>query len=380
MIMITNSFNLLPNSIFHLHRILQCLIGLVLIVSTWHHQTTQLSVLVIFIAMNLHQSLVLFFNLKINTTLGLKITLTIVFIDGIVTGLLIQCLGGYHALSIALGGLFLLVYFKNFSLITSAAVIGVVTAIFTASQTHLPSCNLETSTEILLFVMMSIFLIAFCTIRCHQDKTLNEKLALQFEINKSLKLHVHRLSKYLSPKLSKFIIANNTADVVASDKPMTIFFSDMQGFSQLSEQLDSDKLSWMVNSFLSEMTDIVLKFDGTLDKMIGDSIMVFFGDPNTRGKESDALNCIGMAMAMREAMKGLHLKWQKAGITHPPKIRMGINTGSCRVGNFGTQKMLNYTVVGSCVNLASYLESIAQPNEILISEDTYNLVKEPCSM
>ena len=373
--MITNSFYLFPSSIFHLHRILQYLIGLVLIVSTWHHHTAQLSVIAIYIAMNLHQSLVLFFNLKKSITPNRKITLTIVFIDGIVTGLLIQCLGIYHALSIGLGGLFLLVYFKTFSLITYTGIIGVVVAIFTANQTHIPSCNLETSTEILLLVMMSVFLVAFCIIRGHQDKTLNEKLALQFEANKSLKVHVNSLSKYLSPKLSKSIIANNNTHVDATDKPLTLFFSDMQGFSRLSEQLEPEKLSWVVNTFLSEMTDIALSFDGTLDKMIGDSIMVFFGDPNSFGKKNDAVACVSMAIAMREAMRGLTTKWQKAGINNPPQIRMGINTGSCRVGNFGTQRMLNYTVVGTTVNLASYLESIAQPNEILISEATYNLVR-----
>lgn len=373
--MITNSFYLFPTSIFHLHRILQYLIGLVLIVSTWHHHTAQLSVIAIYIAMNLHQSLVLFFNLKKSITPNRKITLTIVFIDGIVTGLLIQCLGIYHALSIGLCGLFLLVYFKTFSLITYTGIIGVVVAIFTANQTHIPSCNLETSTEILLLVMMSVFLVAFCIIRGHQDKTLNEKLALQFEANKSLKVHVNSLSKYLSPKLSKSIIANNNTHVDATDKPLTLFFSDMQGFSRLSEQLEPEKLSWVVNTFLSEMTDIALSFDGTLDKMIGDSIMVFFGDPNSFGKQSDAVACVSMAIAMREAMRGLTTKWQKAGINNPPQIRMGINTGSCRVGNFGTQRMLNYTVVGTTVNLASYLESIAQPNEILISEATYNLVR-----
>ena len=373
--MITNSFYLFPTSIFHLHRILQYLIGLVLIVSTWHHHTAQLSVIAIYIAMNLHQSLVLFFNLKKSITPNRKITLTIVFIDGIVTGLLIQCLGIYHALSIGLGGLFLLVYFKTFSLITYTGIIGVVVAIFTANQTHIPSCNLETSTEILLLVMMSVFLVAFCIIRGHQDKTLNEKLALQFEANKSLKVHVNSLSKYLSPKLSKSIIANNNTHVDATDKPLTLFFSDMQGFSRLSEQLEPEKLSWVVNTFLSEMTDIALSFDGTLDKMIGDSIMIFFGDPSSFGKKNDAVACVSMAIAMREAMKSLTAKWQKAGINNPPKIRMGINTGSCRVGNFGTQRMLNYTVVGTTVNLASYLESIAQPNEILISEATYNLVR-----
>ena len=343
--------------------------------STWHYHTAQLSVITIYIAMNLHQSLVLFFNLKKSITPNRKITLTIVFIDGIVTGLLIQCLGIYHALSIGLGGLFLLVYFKTFSLITYTGIIGVVVAIFTANQTHIPSCNLETSTEILLLVMMSVFLVAFCIIRGHQDKTLNEKLALQFEANKSLKVHVNSLSKYLSPKLSKSIIANNNTHVDATDKPLTLFFSDMQGFSRLSEQLEPEKLSWVVNTFLSEMTDIALSFDGTLDKMIGDSIMVFFGDPNSFGKQSDAVACVSMAIAMREAMRGLTTKWQKAGINNPPQIRMGINTGSCRVGNFGTQRMLNYTVVGTTVNLASYLESIAQPNEILISEATYNLVR-----
>jgi class 3 adenylate cyclase len=373
--MITNSFYLLPTSIFHLHRILQYLIGLVLIVSTWHHHTAQLSVVTIFIAMNLYQSLLLLLNSKKAINSSLKVTLTIVFTDGIVTGLLIQYLGLYHALSIGLGGLFLLVYFKTFSLITYAAIIGVAATIFTANQTHIPSCDLETSTEILLLVMMSVFLVAFCIIRGNQDKALNEKLALQFEANKSLKLHVNSLSKYLSPKLSKSIIANNNTHVDATDKPLTLFFSDMQGFSRLSEQLEPEKLSWVVNTFLSEMTDIALSFDGTLDKMIGDSIMVFFGDPNSFGKQSDAVACVSMAIAMREAMRGLTTKWQKAGINNPPQIRMGINTGSCRVGNFGTQRMLNYTVVGTTVNLASYLESIAQPNEILISEATYNLVR-----
>ena len=149
-----------------------------MIVSTWHNHTAQLSVVTIFIAMNLYQSLLLLLNLKKAINSSLKVTLTIVFTDGIITGLLIQYLGLYHALSIGLGGLFLLVYFKTFSLITYAAIIGVAATIFTANQTHIPSCDLETSTEILLLVMMSVFLVAFCIIRGNQDKALNEKLAL----------------------------------------------------------------------------------------------------------------------------------------------------------------------------------------------------------
>jgi len=149
----------------------------------------------------------------------------------------------------------------------------------------------------------------------------------------------------------------------------------MQGFSQLSEQLTPEKLSWLINTYLSEMSEIVFRFGGTLDKMIGDSIMVFFGDPQSRGEKNDALSCVCMAIAMREAMKRLKTRWKTAGIESPPCLRMGINTGNCRVGNFGADNKLDYTVVGSAVNLASHLESIANPDEILITESTYNLVK-----
>ena len=149
----------------------------------------------------------------------------------------------------------------------------------------------------------------------------------------------------------------------------------MQGFSKLSEELNIEKLSWLINSYLNEMTEIVFRFGGTLDKVIGDSIMVF-GDPSSRGAKKDAVACICMALAMKESMANLKKRWLEAGIKNPPSIRMGINTGNFRVGNFGTLTKLNYTVMGNTVNLASYLESIAEPNEILISENTYILVKD----
>lgn len=374
MIMITNSFNLLPTCIFHLHRMFQYLMGTVIVISNCHHQTAQHLVLMTFIGMNIYQSLVLLINLK-NVAPKLIVTLIIVFIDGVITGLLIHFIGLYHALSIGIAGLFLLVYVKAFSLVTYAAIFGATGAIITSHITSFPSCNIETFTEILLLILMTIFLLTFCLIRGYQDKTLNEKLELEFRTNRALKSHVHSLSKYLSPRLSKSIIAKENICVDASDKPMSIFFSDMQGFSQLSEQLTPEKLSWLINTYLSEMSEIVFRFGGTLDKMIGDSIMVFFGDPQSRGEKNDALSCVCMAIAMREAMKRLKTRWKTAGIESPPCLRMGINTGNCRVGNFGADNKLDYTVVGSAVNLASHLESIANPDEILITESTYNLVK-----
>lgn len=129
-----------------------------------------------------------------------------------------------------IGGLFLLVYVKAFSAMTYAAIFGVTCALLTAGLTSFPTCNLETSIEILLLVMMGGFLLAFCLISGHHDKRLNEKLELQFETNRTLKQHVRSLSKYLSPKLSKSIIENKNGHIDAIDKPISIFFSDMQGF------------------------------------------------------------------------------------------------------------------------------------------------------
>ena len=103
--------------------------------------------------------------------------------------------------------------------------------------------------------------------------------------------------------------------------------------------------------------------------------MVFFGDPESRGVEKDAINCVAMAIAMRKAMAKLSSRWIDAGIENPPSLRIGINSGLCKVGHFGTANHLNYTLLGRAVNLASRLESSALGEEILISLSTYNLVK-----
>ena len=375
MIMITNSYQSLPANIFHIHRVLQYLIGSLLILSSWHHYDAKISILAVLIVMILYQSLALLLNTKLNLSISGKITVLIVFIDGIITGLLIHFCGHYHHLSIGIGGLFLFVYVRAFSIITFAAIAGVSGAIFITTIFPLPLHYISHSNEIILLNMLGIFFVVFCFERGCHEKILNEKLELQFNVNTTLKLHIHSLSKYLSPRLSQSIIAGNHVQVDAIDKPLTVFFSDIEGFSQLSEQLNPEKLSWLVNSYLSEMSEIVFRFGGTLDKMIGDSIMVFFGDPNTRGRQRDAIACVCMAIAMRESMRRLKTRWENDGIKNPPSIRMGINSGECRVGNFGTESILDYTVLGNTVNLANHLESTADADEILITEDTYKLVK-----
>ena len=125
------------------------------------------------------------------------------------------------------------------------------------------------------------------------------------------------------------------------------------------------------------MSTIALKYGGTIDKYIGDAILIFFGDPESKGYAEDATSCLKMAIEMQQKMQELTNFWGKNfSLKSALSIRIGINTGFCTVGNFGSENRLDYTVIGSPVNLASRLESSAQPNKIIVSEETYLLVRD----
>ena len=114
-----------------------------------------------------------------------------------------------------------------------------------------------------------------------------------------------------------------------------------------------------------------------IDKYVGDAIVIFFGDTDSAGVKQDALKCVNMAIAMQNRMRELENQWaQKFGLREPLQMRVGVNTGYCTVGNFGSEDRLDYTVIGGQVNLASRLESIAKPGSILISFDTHSQVSE----
>jgi|GEM_PF-1299749 class 3 adenylate cyclase len=186
-----------------------------------------------------------------------------------------------------------------------------------------------------------------------------------------------QLAKYLSPQVYGLIFQGNSeVKLGARRKKLTIFFSDIKGFTTISEEMESEDLTKMLNSYLNEMAKIALDFGGTIDKFIGDAVMVFFGDPESRGESEDALHCVRMAFSMQERMKSLRLKWKREGWSHEFHIRCGINTGYATVGNFGSDDRMDYTLVGRAVNLASRLESNASVDEILISNSTYSLVQD----
>ena len=185
------------------------------------------------------------------------------------------------------------------------------------------------------------------------------------------------LAKYLSPQVWESIFSGKKAVRLETQrKKLTVFFSEIRGFTELTEEMEAEALTELLNNYLNEMSKIALKYGGTIDKFIGDSVMVFFGDPNTQGAKKDAVAAVSMAIAMRKHMKVLRQQWRARGITKPLEIRMGINTGFCTVGNFGADTRMDYTIIGREVNLASRLESSAEAGEILISHETYSLAKD----
>jgi len=210
--------------------------------------------------------------------------------------------------------------------------------------------------------------------RARSLRKLNEEVKTK---NEQLQALSNKLAKYLSRQVYKNIFEGKSDVKIESyRKKLTVFFSDIQGFTELTDRVESEVLTGALNKYLNEMSKIALDHGGTIDKYIGDAIMIFFGDPETLGEQEDAIACVKMAIDMKKKLAEMRREWDVLGVTRPLHVRMGINTGYCTVGNFGSEERLDYTIVGGSVNLASRLESAADADEILISEDTFSLIKD----
>tara|TARA_S200000501_G_C20808516_1_gene737311 strand:+ start:213 stop:1265 length:1053 start_codon:yes stop_codon:yes gene_type:complete len=216
----------------------------------------------------------------------------------------------------------------------------------------------------------------------HSDR-LEQKL---FKLNKSLrnqtkelevkknKLEIlsKQLGRYLPPQIHEAIFAGKyDTKITTKRKKLTVFFSDIKDFTRIAETLQPEALTEYLNEYFSEMTKIALSYGATIDKYIGDAVMLFFGDPDSNGVENDAKNCVKMALEMQDKLKILQRNWKERGFENPFKVRMGINTGYCNVGNFGSEQRLSYTIIGGEVNVAQRLESASDISGILISHETY---------
>ena len=166
-----------------------------------------------------------------------------------------------------------------------------------------------------------------------------------------------KLAKFLPAQLYNSIFTSRQSVAVAAKrKKLTVFFSDIANFT--------------------EMSKIAVSHGATIDKYVGDAIMCFFGDPASRGSKEDAVACVKMAIAMQRRMRELQLKWLDLGSEKPFQLRIGINTGFCTVGNFGSEDRMDYTIIGNEVNLAARLQSHAELGGILVAHETSCLIKD----
>ena len=186
-----------------------------------------------------------------------------------------------------------------------------------------------------------------------------------------------KISRYLSPQIYRSIFSGQKDVTIHTErKKLTIFFSDIQNFTGITERLQPEQITRLLNDYFTEMSKVALAHGGTIDKFIGDAMLVFFGDPETRGDAEDAKACLRMAIEMQHRIAGLNAAWRQTGIEDPFRVRMGINTGFCNVGNFGSSDRMDYTIIGAEANLAARLQSIAEPGHIVVSYETYALVRD----
>jgi class 3 adenylate cyclase/CHASE3 domain sensor protein len=208
-------------------------------------------------------------------------------------------------------------------------------------------------------------------------ESLNENLRDVVDAKVAELERANRLKRYLSPGVAESVLAGERdVELAPSRKFLTTFFSDIRGFTEAAEQMAPEELVMEMNDYLSEMTDIVFKYGGTLDKYVGDALMVFFGDPLPQ--DDHALRAVRMALEMRERMTELEEHW----LTRYDEVfrsGIGISTGWVTVGDIGSRARSDYTVLGKEVNLAARLSSRAGAGQILVSERTMRLVDHAVS-
>lgn len=227
------------------------------------------------------------------------------------------------------------------------------------------------------FVLAAVCGVSFLTMQRRQSQkivAMNRELETNNDFLASLSM---KISRYIPPQIYKSIFSGQKDVVIHTErKKLTIFFSDIQNFTATTERLQPELITQLLNEYFTEMSEIAHRHGGTIDKFIGDAMLIFFGDPETKGDRADAQACVRMAWAMQRRLSELNAKWRAAGIEQPFRSRIGINSGYCNVGNFGSADRMDYTIIGAEANLAARLQSIAEPGGIVISYETYALVSD----
>lgn len=184
------------------------------------------------------------------------------------------------------------------------------------------------------------------------------------------------LQRYVSKQIAERIMSDDGTGSIRfmpERREVTLIFTDIRGFTTLSENMEAEEMAEILNRYFTRMIDIIFKYGGTLDKFIGDSIMAIFGAPASTG--NDPMNAVNAAIDMQKEIVAFNEE-QKRLNKVPIEVGIGINTGHVVVGNIGSEKRLEYTAIGDNVNLASRLQGQAAGGKIIISKATFDAVKD----
>jgi len=205
-------------------------------------------------------------------------------------------------------------------------------------------------------------------------KNLNEHLEEKVRGQLESILRGKRMARFLPKKLMQQITSGDEELVVAGERrKITVFFSDLNNFTDLADTEEPEKVCRILNDYLAKMTAVIEAEGATLVQIIGDGIMVFFGAPDDMDSREQANRAVNMAVRMQEKMRELSYGWKNEGIDQEIKIRMGIHQDYLTVGNFGSDDFLEYTAVGKGINLASRLETSCTPGHVKVSNAVYTL-------
>lgn len=198
-------------------------------------------------------------------------------------------------------------------------------------------------------------------------RQLNVRLEARIEEQMAELVRTGELARFL-PRPVADALQNGDAGAERLDKrDVTVLFVDLVGFTPLTDRLPPDTLVPLLNDFLREMTAAAVEHEGTVDKFVGDAVMVIFGAPTTMSLQAQALSALRCAGRMLERMIDLNVRWRRRGIAEELHIRIGINTGPGTVGVFGSDHLKSYTAVGSVVNVAARLQAEAPPGGALFA-------------
>jgi len=231
------------------------------------------------------------------------------------------------------------------------------------------------------YVFVQIFVVCFALVmlllRARQLQ--QEKLD---EAHEKLEHSNRLIRRYVPSQLAEKIIQGDHSELFKPERAkVTVFFSDIEGFTEASDHLDPEDLAALLNEYLSEMMVIAERHGATINQIVGDGIMIFFGAPQATSDKDHALRAVRMALEMQRRMVELEDVWVNRGIQKPFRARIGINTGHASVGDYGSPGRKLYSAIGVQTNLAARIQAHCDPGKVLFSHSTWALVHDdfPCT-